>query len=176
MFIVCNHNIQIGSLPFEILHLNVSNDNVAFESFAKHIHNSAIDSRFFVTSTKCLGDKFPNRPLIYISSCAEETFTNHDMRLFGEEEKPVFIFSPYSELKNLKRQCLQMLHDHCGQMENVYCRKLPLHEVTHSQRHVTLNNVIKCFHDVVIESHHWPVAIKRHVSRKNVDKILLEKL
>lgn len=173
IFILCNANLQLKTLPFEIIHLNLSKENIFFENLSEQFSKSSIDSRFFEYTPLSFEQQFVNKIMIYITPFATETLSESDMELFVDQ-KPIFLISPFNKKnKDFYQKRISMV---CNEVNNVYCRKLPLHNVILQNQQVSIQNIFKCFRDVMSGVHCWSEAIQKHISKKRINKKLFDEL
>lgn len=140
-------------------------DNPLRKYLQESFNASLLDSQYFECLSNSYLNVFPDKRIIYINPLAKEVLSEGDIY---HPEETVFVFNPYQEFMGLNRRELEVMFQMKLEKEgqNVHFRRLPLHDWTNNNGHISLSHYIQGFADV-LQGSTWLQVLKKYIPRKH---------
>lgn len=172
IYIITNRNLKLNynKLSFNMIHLNLSEKNPFFISLENEYKKSNLTNNYFHYYPVSYADYFQNETIFYINPFATETLNDEDLRRCKTMNKPIFVFSPFTELFGLKKtkieEMFQIKQNEISDNNKILFRKLPVHNYITLNGHLHLSFYIECLRDVLMHSMNWMDSVYKNVPKR----------
>lgn len=169
IYIITNRNLKTKK-SFNMIHLNLNETSPMFTFLQNEYKNSDLINNFFNHHPISFTEYFPGKTIFYINPFAAETLNDEDLKRCQTMDRPIFVFSPFTELFGLNKIHIEEMflikQKELSNNDKILFRKLPVQNFITSNGHLHLSFYIDCLRDVLLGSMNWMDSVYKNVPKR----------